>query len=243
MEQNPSRPAVFLSVEWNTLLPLRPQRAPPGTYSSKNGASSRRSMRSCPSVVVARRLRRDVPVLQRRFQDPAAVELTHRGAVDLLPGRAALRYRRDALLALAAFDLLVRHQHVAAPGVEVDADHVAGSQPGQAAAGCALGRGVEDRRAVGGAGLPAVADGGQGVYPAFQERVRRLHVDDLGRARPTDRAGAPDHQDGALVDAQVRIVDALVVVVGAVEDDRAAFEHAGVAEVARAEVLGDHARL
>src|SRR5215218_6631511 len=140
MEQNPSRPAVFLSVEWNTLLPLRPQRAPPGTYSSKNGASSRRSMRSCPSVVVARRLRRDVPILQRRFQDPAAIELAYRGAVEFLPGRAALRYKWGALL-LAAFDLLVRHQHVAAPGVEVDADHVAGSQPGQTAAGCALGCG------------------------------------------------------------------------------------------------------
>src|SRR5215211_3159650 len=186
-------------------------------------------MRSCPSVVVARRLRRDVPVLQRRFQDPAAVELAHRGAVDLLPGRAALRDRRDALLALAAFYLRLRHQHVTAPGAQVDADHVAGPEPGQTAAGRALVRGVEDRRAVGGAGLPAVADGGEGVYPALQERVRWLHVDDLGRARPPDRAGAPDHQDGALVDAQIRIVDALVVVVGAVEDDRAAFEDALVA--------------
>src|SRR3712207_9350437 len=38
---------------------------------------SRRSMRL--SVVVARCLRRDAPILQRRFQDPAAVELAHRG--------------------------------------------------------------------------------------------------------------------------------------------------------------------
>jgi hypothetical protein len=59
-----------------------------------------------PSVVVARRLGRYVAVLQRRFQDPAAVELADRGAVDLLPGRAALWDGRDTLL-LAAFDLLL----------------------------------------------------------------------------------------------------------------------------------------
>src|SRR3712207_2390798 len=114
------------------------------------GAPTWCSLRSpCPSMVVARCFRRDAPVLQRRFQDPAAVELAHRGAVELLPGGPALRDVRDAVLPLAAFDLLVWHQHVAAPGVQVYADRVTGPEPGQAAAGGALGRGVEDRGAVG----------------------------------------------------------------------------------------------
>src|SRR5215217_2120634 len=100
-----------------------------------------------PSVVVARRLGRDVAVLQRRFENPAAVELADRGAVDLLPGCAALRVRRDTFL-LAAFDLFVGHEHVAAARAQVYAYHITGPQPGQAAAGGALGRGVEDRGAV-----------------------------------------------------------------------------------------------
>src|ERR687885_2333543 len=104
-------------------------------------------MRSRSSVVMARRFRCHVSILKRRFQDPTAVELAYRGAVEFLPGRAALRDGRDAL-PFAAFDLLFGDQHVAAPGVEVDADHVAGSQPGQTAAGGTLRRGVEDRGAV-----------------------------------------------------------------------------------------------
>src|SRR5215218_3920128 len=198
-----------------------------------------------PSVVVARRLRRDPPILQRRLHDPAAVELAHRGAVDLLPGRAALGDFRYAILLLAAFYLLLRHEHVAASGVQVNADHVSGTQPGKAAARCALRRCVEDRGAVRGARLPAVADGWQGVYPALDELVGGLHVDDLGRAGPAEGTGAPDHQYGVLVDAEVGVVDALVVVVRAVEHDGATLEDALVilgAEVAGAELLGDHTR-
>src|SRR4028119_1385020 len=50
----------------------------------------------------------------------------------------------------------------------------AGRPPGRAAARGALGSGVQDGGAVRGARLPAVADGGEGVDPALQERVRRL---------------------------------------------------------------------
>src|SRR3954454_23252946 len=105
---------------------------------------------------------------------------------------------------------------------------------------------MEYRWAVGRARLPSITDSGQGVDPTLEERVRGLHVDDLGRARPSEGAGAPNHQDGILVDAQVGIVYAVVVVLGAVEDYRPAFEHAlvaGFAEVALAELLGDNARL
>src|SRR5215210_2272810 len=60
-----------------------------------------------PSVVVAGCLCGDASVLQRGFEYPAAVELIHRCAVDLLPRRLALGDHRDAFFPLAAFYLLV----------------------------------------------------------------------------------------------------------------------------------------
>src|SRR5215207_5151734 len=122
--------------------------SPCQAYRRATGASSSRSMISSRSVVVARRFRGDAPVLQRGFKYSAAVELIHRGAVDLLPGRLALREGGDALLPLAAFDLLLGDKHVAASGAQVDADRVARPNPGQAAASGALWRGVQDRWAV-----------------------------------------------------------------------------------------------
>src|ERR671910_497917 len=56
--------------------------------------------------------------------NPIAAELAHRGAVYLLPGRTALRDWRDAILLLAAFDLFLGQEHLAASGVQVDAEHV-----------------------------------------------------------------------------------------------------------------------
>src|SRR5918995_223263 len=157
-----------------------------------------------PSVVVARRLRRDTPVLERRLQDPAAIELAYRVAVDLLPGRTALRDWGDAFL-LAAFDLFVGHEHVAAPLVEINTYGVVGAQPGQAAARGALGRGVEDRGAVRGAGLPAVADGWQRVDAALDERVGGLHVDHFGRAGPADGPRAPQSPGSCARRCQARV--------------------------------------
>src|SRR5215217_1842522 len=193
-----------------------------------------------PSMIVAGCLRRDAPVFQGAFEHPAAVELINGGAVDLLPGSLALGEVRDAFLLLAAFYLLVGDQHVAASGTQVDADGIPGPQPGQAAACGALRRGVQDRGAVRGARLPAVADGWQGVDPSLQERVGGLHVDDLGRAGPPDRSCAPDHQNRAFVDVEVRVVDPRVVGIRAVEDDRASLEHvlvAGIVQVALAELV------
>src|SRR5215211_2118853 len=196
-----------------------------------------------PSMIVAGCLRGDAPVLQGTFEYPAAVELIHGGAVDLLPGRLALGEVRDAFLSLAAFYLLVGDQHVTASGAQVDTDGIPRPQPGQAASRGALRRGVQDRRAVRGARLPAVAYGWQGVDPTLEERVWGLHVDDLGRARPPDGSGAPDHQNRALVDVEVRVVDTLVVIVRAVEDDRASLEYVFVgriSQVALAKLLRDH---
>src|SRR5215204_5112003 len=199
-----------------------------------------------PSMIVAGCLRGDAPVLQGTFEYPAAVELIHGGAIDLLPGRLALGEVRDAFLSLAAFYLLVGDQHVTASGAQVDTDGIPRPQPGQAASRGALRRGVQDRRAVRGARLPAVAYGWQGVDPTLEERVWGLHVDDLGRARPPDWSCAPDHQNRGLVDVEVRVVDTLVVVVRAVEDDRASLEHVFVgriSQVALAELVRDHTGL
>src|SRR5918993_517003 len=107
------------------------------------------------SVVVAGGLRGDAPVLQGGFEHPAAVELVHRGAVDLLPGRLAFGEVGDTFLPLAAFYLLLGDEHVAATRVQVYADGVSRPQPGQAAPDGALRRGVQDRGAVRGTRLPA----------------------------------------------------------------------------------------
>src|SRR5215213_8887000 len=55
-----------------------------------------------PSMIVPGCLCGDTSVLQRGFDDSAAVELIYGGAVDLLPGRLALGEVRDAFLLLAA---------------------------------------------------------------------------------------------------------------------------------------------
>src|SRR5690606_26301237 len=92
----------------------------------------------------------------------------------------------------ALFELLLRDEDVGGALLEVDADPVAGPEQRKTAARGRLGRGVEDRRRSGGAGLAAVADAGQRMDAALDERRGRLHVHDLGRARIADRARAAD---------------------------------------------------
>ena len=58
----------------------------------------------------------------------------------------------------------------------------------------------------------------------LDEVGRRLHVHDLGAAGIADRPGAAHEQDGVLVDAERRIVDAGVVVLRPVEHHRLALE-------------------
>ena len=97
-----------------------------------------------------------------------------------------------------------------------------------------------------GAGLAPVADAGQRGDALPDERGGRLHVHDLGGARIADRPGAAHDQDRVLVDAERRIVDAVVVILRPFEDDDAALEGVRVVrvrEIALAELLRDHARL
>ena len=85
---------------------------------------------------------------------------------------------------LASRNLLVADQHVTAAGREVDADPVAGPQPRESATRGAFRRTIENRRAVRGARLPAIAERRQAHDAALQQRIGRLHVHDLRRARP-----------------------------------------------------------
>ena len=104
-------------------------------------------------------------VADRRLEHHALVELGDHFALDLLPRRLALGIGVAVLLQRGAArrQLLVGNEDVGAALVEVDADAVAGAQQRQPAARRRLGRSVEDRRRARRAGLPAVADAGQGV--------------------------------------------------------------------------------
>lgn len=87
---------------------------------------------------------------------------------------------------------------------------------------------------------------GRLLMPRLKQAIRRLHVDDLGRTRPTLGAGAADDQDRILVDTECRIVDPFVVILGTVEDHALALEHpfpTRLLEIAGAKILRHHAHL
>src|SRR6185295_8244310 len=194
------------------------------------------------SVIVAWRLARHAPVLHSELHRCAPIELTHRGAIQLLPWRGALRHRGHSRR-LATLDLLVRYQHVAAPRSEIDANHITGTQPRKPATRRAFGRGVEDRRTIGGPRLTTVADRRQARDALFQQCIRWLHVHDFRGARPTERPGTSNHEDRALVDAERRIIDAGVIVARAIEHHSATLKGFVPGEEATTEISRDHTRL
>src|SRR5438445_489227 len=90
------------------------------------------------------------------------VHLADHAAVDFFPGSEVLERRGGPGLA-AGGEFGIGDEHVDLAGVEVDADLVAGLQQGEAAADDGFGGYVQDRGAAGGAGLAAVAHGGERV--------------------------------------------------------------------------------
>jgi hypothetical protein len=73
-----------------------------------------------------------------------------------------------------------------------------------------------------------------------------LHIDHLRAARITHRSAIANHQHGAVIHAQFRIVEPRVIILGPFEHDRLAFEHVRMSRVrqeAFAEGLIDHADL
>ena len=87
---------------------------------------------------------------------------------------------------------------------------------------------------------------GSVVDAALQQRRRRLHVHHLGAARIADRAAVADDQHRLLLDAEIGILDAVVVVLRPFEHDRLALEHVralGIRQEAPAEFLIDDADL
>src|SRR5262245_31721784 len=151
----------------------------------------------------------DVLVLHGELHAAAGIELTHRGAVDFLPRRLVFECscRQDAP---AGIDLFVGDQDVRPPLLEIDPDSVAGPQDREVAAACRLGTGVQYGWRVSSAALAAVADGRQCGDATPDERGWWLHIDDLRRARVTDRTGVADDENAVFVDLELRIVDASV---------------------------------
>jgi len=88
---------------------------------------------------------------------------------------------------------------------------------------------VQDRGRRRGARLAPVADARQRRHPYRQQPPRRLHVDDLGRARVPARPRPSHHQDGALIDG--RRLHPRVVVLGPVKHGHGALEGVRVRRV------------
>lgn len=176
------------------------------------------------SMVVTRNILADVPVFDGEFEHGAIAELTDVSALQFLPGSLADgdgNFEHGA----AGGDLFVSDQNIDAAGVEIDANLVAGLEDRQVAADGGFGAGVQDRRAGGGTALTAVAQRWQDINAALDEVIGREHVDDFGGARVADGTDAADDEDAVFIDAEGGIVDALVVVFGAFEDDGPAGEN------------------
>src|SRR5262249_5398181 len=241
-----------LGMRWS---PMKRVRAHPQTHDPRRGPltptlSPEGGEGEGRSVIVARHaLLGDALIFDRRGEHHAVGELLDHAALNLLPGRLARREMEAALLrqgGAAGGELLGGGQDSGAARVEVDADAVAGLDEREAAAGGRLGRGVEDRGRARRAGLAAVADAGEGGDAAFDQRGGRLHVHHLGRARIANRPDAANDQDCALVDAEGRVLDAVVIVLRPLAHDGAAFERVrvlGIGQIARAELGRDHAHL
>src|SRR5262245_61358439 len=165
-------------------------------------------------------LLRDALVFDRRLEHHAFGELIDEVALDFLPRRltvrigvaAALLQRRAPLGKLGG-----RDQNIGSALVQIDAHAVAGLEQRESAAGGGFRRRVEDRGRARRAGLAAVADARKRHNAFLEQRGGRLHVDDFRGARIADRPDAADEQQGALVDLERRILDALVIVLRPVE--------------------------
>ncbi|MNZ72957.1 hypothetical protein D3C78_913520 [compost metagenome] len=141
---------------------------------------------------------------------------------------------------------LAGNQDVGLTTTHIDTNAVTRLQDGETATGRSFGRCIEDGRAARCAGLAAVTDAGQRIDAFLQEIIRRAHVHHFRCTRITDRACTAHEEDGVGVDAERRIVDAVVVIFRTIEHYGAAFEGlriVRVGEVTVAEFFRNHARL
>src|SRR5262245_15894735 len=159
----------------------------------------------------------DVLVGDGEVEAAARVHLAGVFAVELLP-RGLVGERRRCVFAPPRGDLLVGEVDVEAMVGHVEGDAIAGTQDREVAADRGFGADVEDGRGIRRAALPAIPEGRDGVDASHDQRGWWLHVDDLRRSGVRDVAGVADHEHAVLVDVQVGVVDAMVVVLGAVED-------------------------
>src|SRR3954470_18144163 len=173
----------------------------------------------------------DVDVVGRELEAGSRGVLPDRAAVELLPRCLVLRDREVTVHAPALIKLFIRDQDISCPVVEVDADAIACPKQCEASARSGFGRRIEDRGRTRSPGLPSVPDAGERSDTALNQRVRRLHVDHLGSTRVGNWTSASDEQEAVLIDFERWIVDAAVVVLRPVKDDRPAFEGIRIAGV------------
>jgi hypothetical protein len=69
------------------------------------------------------------------------------------------------------------------------------------------------------------------MHPLFDQVGGGSHVHDLRRARIADRPGAAHEQQGPVVDGQIRVVDAVVIVLRTVEHHGAALKGLGILRI------------
>src|SRR5262245_20070341 len=124
----------------------------------------------------------DVLVRDGEVQATAGVHLSSVGSVQLLP-RRLVDERRCDVVAPPFGDLLVAEVYVETMVGYVERDAITRTQNGEVAADGSLGADIEDGRCIGGATLPAVAEGRDRVDSSHDQRGRWLHVHDFGRAR------------------------------------------------------------
>src|SRR5215475_2729677 len=140
----------------------------------------------------------DVLVGGGEVEAAAGVHLAGVGAEQFLPG-GLVHQCRPGVVAPSFGDLFVGELDVEAVVGDVERDAVAGFEDRDVAADRRFGADVQDGRCVGGAALPAVAECGDGVDAAPDQRGRRLHVHDLSRPGVGDVAAVAYNQDAVLV--------------------------------------------
>ena len=187
----------------------------------------------------------DVAERAGEIEAAAGVKLPDMIAVELLPWRRAGGHGVPGG-GVSRGPFRGGHECIDSPRAEIDAHPIAGPQPRKPSPGIRLGGSIEDRRARRSAALPTVAERRQLRDSAANEGFRREHVDHLAASGKTERATAADHEQRRLVDRKRRGIDAGVIVLRPVEDDRPTFKRLlgpRLRKKATAEIGADHARL
>ena len=81
---------------------------------------------------------------------------------------------------------------------------------------------MQNDRAVGGSAHPGVGDANHIFHAALEKFRGELHVSDFGHAGIAFRTRILEHQHAVFINVEMRIIDALLIVLDRFEHDRAA---------------------